>query len=48
MNLDVAVIEQPEEEPQALVVKSTTYQEPELVELSKRSSLGSLEILDHQ
>lgn len=46
--VDVVAIDHAEEEHQALVVKSTTYQEPEPMQTPEVSSVGSLDILDFQ
>jgi hypothetical protein len=46
--VDVIAIDQPQEEPQALVAKSTTYHETTPSEPTKSPTAGSLDIFDFQ
>jgi hypothetical protein len=48
MNLDIVEIDQPQEEPQALVATSTTYQEATPSEPVKSPAAASLDLFDYQ
>jgi hypothetical protein len=48
INLDIATVDQPIEEPQAFVATSTTYQEPDSIERIQTPSPESFDILDYQ